>query len=59
VDLAISKLLAGRPKDIEFVRQMLRLRLVTEPAIMGMLGELAPEDSATAEGYLRSAVPAN
>ncbi len=59
VDLAISKLLAGRPKDIEFVRQMLRLRLVTEPTIMGMLGELAPEDSATAEGYLRSAIPAS
>jgi hypothetical protein len=40
VDLATSKLLAGRPKDVEFVRVMLRHGLTTKTAITNVLGEL-------------------
>jgi hypothetical protein len=43
VDLAISKLLAGREKDIEFVRGMLRAGLVTNAVIQTVLGELTLE----------------
>jgi hypothetical protein len=39
-DLAVSKLLAGREKDIAFVRAMLRARIVTEPAIRRLVPEL-------------------
>jgi hypothetical protein len=42
VDLAISKLAAGREKDVNFVSAMLRQGLLTEPAIMAILPELNP-----------------
>ena len=44
-DLAVSKLLAGREKDIEFVRAMLRSRIVTEAAIRALAPELSPDQS--------------
>jgi hypothetical protein len=39
-DLALSKLAAGRPKDLDFVRTLLRARLVTASALQGLLPEL-------------------
>lgn len=42
-DLAVSKLLAGREKDIEFVRAMLRAGMVTEAAIRSLAPELSPD----------------
>jgi len=54
VDLAISKLLAGRPKDLEFVRQMVVIGIITEQAILAMLCELAPGDVSISKDRLRS-----
>jgi hypothetical protein len=42
-DLAASKLLAGREKDVEFVREMLRAGVVDEAAIRSLATELSPE----------------
>jgi len=42
-DLAVSKLLAGREKDVEFVRGMLRTGVVKEAAIRSLATELSPE----------------
>jgi hypothetical protein len=56
VDLAVSKLLAGRPKDIEFVRQMILIGVVTEQAIRGLLNELTPDNATHASDRLRSAL---
>jgi hypothetical protein len=44
-DLAVSKLLAGREKDVEFVRAMLRARLVTEARIRSLAPELSPDEA--------------
>ncbi len=44
VDLAISKLLAGRPKDVDFVRQMIHIGAVTAEAIRQAFVELEPAD---------------
>lgn len=46
VDLAVSKLLAGREKDFEFVEVMLRAGLTNKLAIRSVLAELTPEQSA-------------
>jgi hypothetical protein len=45
-DLAVSKLLAGREKDVEFVRQMLRAKIVTEAALRSLATELNPDQAA-------------
>ncbi len=45
-DLAVSKLLAGREKDISFVRAMLRTGAVDETAIRSLATELKPEQAA-------------
>ena len=42
-DLAVSKLLAGREKDVEFVREMLRADVVDEAAIRSLATELSAE----------------
>lgn len=42
-DLAVSKLLAGREKDVEFVRQMLRARIVNEAALRALAPELSAD----------------
>ncbi|MCX6349786.1 MAG: hypothetical protein NTV79_09880 [Candidatus Aureabacteria bacterium] len=44
-DLAISKLMAGREKDIDFIRGMFKSNLITEAAIKNVLGELKCEDA--------------
>ncbi len=46
VDLAVSKLLAGREKDRDFVREMLRAGIVTEAAIRSLASELTPDQGA-------------
>lgn len=45
-DLAVSKLLAGREKDIAFVRAMLRTGVVDEAAIRSLATELNEEQAA-------------
>jgi hypothetical protein len=45
-DLAVSKLLAGREKDVEFVRQMLRAGIVTEAALRSLAPEMGPDQAA-------------
>jgi hypothetical protein len=45
VDLAISKLLAGRPKDLEFVGVMLHHGMVTAAAIMSLMTELTSDQA--------------
>jgi hypothetical protein len=54
MDLAISKLLAGRPKDIEFVRQMLHLGIVTEQTVRQLSSELTPDNATIATVRLGS-----
>lgn len=44
VDLAVSKLLAGREKDIGFVRAMIRAGVVDAEAIQVVAAELNPEN---------------
>ncbi|MEO7795551.1 MAG: DUF6036 family nucleotidyltransferase [Thermoanaerobaculia bacterium] len=51
VDLAISKLAAGRAKDIDFVRGMLATRILDESRVNSALGEL-PFKTARAIGEL-------
>ena len=51
-DLAVSKLLAGRPKDISYVRAMLKFRLTSTPAIEALLGELQPMQGQTVQDRL-------
>ena len=43
VDLAVSKLLAGREKDLAFVKVMLQTGLTSAPIILTMLAETTPE----------------
>jgi len=52
VDLAISKLLAGRPKDFDFVRGMLQAELVTESDVKAVISELAPAQARLVEDRL-------
>jgi hypothetical protein len=52
-DLAVSKLLAGREKDVEFVRAMLRARLVTETGIRSLSPELSPDEADLLDMKLR------
>jgi hypothetical protein len=54
VDLAISKLLAGRTKDLEFVRIMLENDLVAATDLTELLGELDAVHADTAREQLRA-----
>ena len=45
VDLAVSKIIAGREKDIGFVRGMLHSGFITESVIKSVIGELKPSDT--------------
>lgn len=40
VDIAVSKLIAGRPKDISFVKNMLQLKIIDQAEIFQVLNEL-------------------
>lgn len=53
VDLAVSKLAAGRPKDLEFVRALFRHELLDPTAVTTILTELAPEMRDLVGGRLR------
>ena len=44
-DLAVSKLLAGREKDLDFVGAMLKSDVVNETAIRSLAAELNPEQA--------------
>ena len=44
-DLAVSKLLAGREKDIDFIRAMLKAGVVDEATIRSLATELNPEQA--------------
>lgn len=44
-DLAVSKLLAGRPKDITFVRTMVNAGMVSPQSILDLAEELAEPDA--------------
>jgi len=56
VDLAVSKLLAGRTKDLEFVRQMVVFGIVGEKSILDIFSELAPDDVTLTNNRLRLAM---
>jgi hypothetical protein len=53
-DLAVSKLLAGREKDIRFVSALLRHGLVSESEIIEILPELSEKDKNIARKKLES-----
>lgn len=46
-DLAISKLLAGREKDLDFVSGMIKSKLISRTTIEEVLGGLKDQDAAT------------
>jgi hypothetical protein len=46
IDLAVSKLAAGREKDLEFVKAMLRHKVVESNAVRALLSELNEERAA-------------
>lgn len=52
-DLAASKLLAGREKDLEFVRAMLRAGMVAEATIRSLGSELSPEHASRLQQKLQ------
>jgi hypothetical protein len=52
-DLAVSKLLAGREKDVAFVREMLVKGLVTEAALRALMPELDPNQATLLDVKLR------
>lgn len=45
VDLAVSKLLAGRTRDFDYVRGLVRSGLVTEREILAARSELSAQDA--------------
>ena len=51
-DLAVSKLLAGREKDIDFVRAMFKAGVTDEAMIRSLAIELHPEQSSRLEVML-------
>lgn len=52
LDLAVSKLLAGREKDTAFVRAMLEARLIAERDFTAAIQELTPDQAALMRGRL-------
>lgn len=52
-DLAVSKLLAGREKDIQFVSSMIRAGLIGAAAIRSLAGELTSEQAGLLQERLR------
>lgn len=52
IDIAVSKLAAGRPKDIAYVSALLSHGLVTAEALRQILSELDPEAHALVESRL-------
>lgn len=54
LDLAVSKLMAGRPKDLYFVREMLSLQLLDAQSIANLKGELPRDQADLLEQRLRT-----
>lgn len=52
VDIAVSKLLAGRPKDLDFVRTCIKNGLVTRGNVLAVLDELPAAGKETARARL-------
>jgi hypothetical protein len=52
-DLAVSKLLAGREKDVEFVRGMVKAGVTTEAAIRSLADELPTDQVSQLETKLQ------
>ena len=52
VDLAISKLLAGRAKDLAFVKGLINGKFVSRQQIAQVLAECSPEQTALAQKRL-------
>ena len=48
----MSKVLAGREKDVDFVRAMLRAGVVSEAAVRSLETELNPEQAARFDAQL-------
>ena len=57
VDLAISKLAAGREKDLDFVRSLLKNGLTEEQSVRQALTELAPEMAQLIASRLERCLP--
>lgn len=55
-DLAVSKLLAGRERDMTYVKHMILEGLVKEETIASLASELEPEKAARLQQALASAV---
>ncbi|MEW6277263.1 MAG: DUF6036 family nucleotidyltransferase [Candidatus Eremiobacterota bacterium] len=55
VDIAISKLVAGREKDLEYVSALLRHGIVKREHVLGLLHELSPEHSTLVASRLLTA----
>ena len=53
-DLVVSKLFAGRPKDIEFVRTMLQHGIVRSDELEALLAELPPTGADLARQRLKA-----
>lgn len=51
-DLVVSKLMAGRQKDLDFVKVMLNTRLFKTPSVVTLKTELNPEQSQLLERRL-------
>lgn len=52
-DLAVSKLLAGRPKDVTFVRAMLKHGIVSQGELASLTAELDQADAARLRAALK------
>jgi len=56
VDLAASKLVAGREKDLDFVRGMFRVGILSKLAVRKVFEELIPDQASVAGNNLESCV---
>lgn len=57
VDIAISKLAAGREKDLDYVRALLRHGIVTRDEILALLIELTPVHRTLVQARLPARLP--
>ncbi len=57
VDIAVSKLAAGRKKDVEYVRALMRHGIVTKGEVTALLDQLAPEQRVLVESRLTVVTP--
>lgn len=53
-DLAISKIIAGRPKDLEFVQELVRHKMIGRKTILDRLKKIEVQDSFLAHVHTRT-----